>query len=160
MFGWLSYTYNRTYRTINGVNNNKTYRASYDKPHNISFVVNYNLTKRTNFSAIWILSSGQAFTPPVGNYKIDGATIPIYSDRNGSRFPTYHRLDLSLNIKSKKNLSRRWQGEWNISVYNAYNRKNAWSIIFEKDEDNPNIMRAEKIYILPIIPSVTYNFKF
>jgi len=158
--GWLSYTYNRTYRTINGVNNNKTYRASYDKPHNISFVVNYNLTKRTNFSAIWILSSGQAFTPPVGNYKIDGATIPIYSDRNGSRFPTYHRLDLSLNIKSKKNLSRRWQGEWNISVYNAYNRKNAWSIIFEKDEDNPNIMRAEKIYILPIIPSVTYNFKF
>ena len=120
----------------------------------------YNFSKRVTLSANWLYSTGQAYTQPVGRYEIEGTIIPIYSERNGKRYPDYHRLDLSLIIKSKHNLTRKWQGEWNISIYNVYNRKNAWAINFVQDENNPNVTYAEKTFLFPMIPSVTYNFKF
>lgn len=158
--GWVSYTYSRAFRTIIGVNQNKQYRSNYDKPHSISVVVNYPLTKRTTLSAIWIYSTGQPFTPPIGRFEINGTIIPIYADRNGKRFPSYHRLDLSLVVKSKKRPKRKWRGKWNISIYNAYNRHNAWAINFVRDEENFSETYAEKTYLFPIIISTTYNFKF
>lgn len=158
--GWISYTYSRTYRKTPGVNFGNTYSASYDKPHNLSVVFSYNFSKRVTLSANWLYSTGQAYTQPVGRYVVEGTVIPIYSERNGKRYPDYHRLDLSLIIKSKHNLTRKWQGEWNISIYNVYNRKNAWAINFVQDENNSNVTYAEKTFLFPMIPSVTYNFKF
>jgi len=158
--GWISYTYSRVFRTIPTIENGKEYRAPYDKPHNISIVINYDLTKRITLSANWLYSTGQPFTAPVGRAEILGNIIPIYSQRNRERYPDYHRLDFAIIIKPKKNLSRRWKGEWNISVYNVYNRKNAWAINFVQDKENPNITYAEKTYLFPMLPSVTYNYKF
>lgn len=158
--GWLSYTYSRTYRTTADVNFGRTYKATYDKPHNISAVFTYSFNNRVSLSANWLYSSGQAYTQPVGRYEIEGVIVPIYSERNSKRYPDYHRLDLSLTVKSKRNFSRKWQGEWNFSIYNVYNRKNAWVINFVQDEDNPTVTYAEKTYLFPVIPSVTYNFKF
>ena len=158
--GWVSYTYSRAYRTIPTIESGKEYNAPYDKPHNISIVFSYDISKRVTFSANWLYSTGQPFTAPVARVEILGNLIPVYSQRNGERYPDYHRLDIALIVKSKKNLSRRWKGEWNFSIYNFYNRKNAWAINFVQDKVNSNKTYAEKTYLFPILPSVTYNFKF
>jgi len=158
--GWISYTYGRTFRKTPGVNMGRTYSATFDKPHSATIVFNYQLNKRITISANWIYSTGQAYTQPTGRYEIENVVIPLYSDRNSKRYPDYHRLDLAVNIKTKKSLNRRWQSEWNFAIYNVYNRHNAWTINFEIDEENGNKPYAEKVYLFPIIPSITYNFKF
>ncbi len=158
--GWVSYTYGRTFRKTSGVNMGHTYSATYDKPHNVTIVLSYRVNSRVTLSANWLYSTGQAYTQPTGRYEIDSQTLPIYSERNAKRYPDYHRLDVAVNIKTKNSLNQRWQSEWNISIYNLYNRHNAWAINFAQDKDNSNTTYAEKTYLFPIIPSVTYNFKF
>lgn len=158
--GWVSYTLSRTERKIEGINDGKVYTAPYDKPHDISFVMNYNLTKRLSVGANWVYASGLAYTFPTGRYEVLGKILPVYSKRNEYRFDNYHRLDLSLNLASKQKAGKKWSSDWNLSVYNAYGRKNTWAINFVQDEDNPSETYAEKTFLFSIIPAITYNFKF
>jgi hypothetical protein len=158
--GWVSYTYSRVFRNISQINNGRSYPAPYDKPHDISVVFNYEYSKKLTLSANWVYSSGVPSTFPAGRYEINGTVVPLYTSRNGYRFPNYHRLDLAATYRPRAGQKARWQSEWNFSVYNAYNRKNAWAINFIQDIDNPNITYAEKTYLFAIIPSITYNFKF
>ncbi|WP_321296303.1 TonB-dependent receptor [Marinifilum fragile] len=158
--GWIGYTYSRTKRTIEGINDGKSYRSPYDVPHNIKAALSYNLTKRTSISANFTYSTGAPVTYPVGRAEYQGALIKIYSGRNSYRMPDNHRLDLALTLKGKKKPGRNWEGEWNFSLYNAYGRKNPWYISFKQDDDNPKVMKAEKTYLFTFVPSITYNFKF
>lgn len=158
--GWLAYTLSKTERQIEGINEGNVYAAPYDKPHDISIVLNYLHNKRLTFSANWVYSNGLPATFPTGRYEILGKILPIYSARNEYRYDNYHRLDLSVSLEGKKKPNRNWQGEWNFSIYNAYNRKNTWAINFVQDEVDPNISYAEKTYLFPIVPAITYNFKF
>jgi outer membrane receptor for ferrienterochelin and colicin len=158
--GWISYTYSKAEKKIDTVNNNEWYNAKHDKPHDLSIVGSYELSKRITIGSNFVYSTGNAVTFPTGKYEFRGKTIPVYSDRNGARLPDFHRLDFSLTLKSKKNQSRRFQSEWVFSVYNAYNRKNAFAINFKQEEANPNANYAVKESIFAIVPSVTYNAKF
>ncbi len=158
--GWVSYTWSRTFRQINGINGNDPYPAPYDKPNNISVVLNYVISKRFTVSANWVYATGAPVTFPTGRAEIGGKIIPIYSDRNQYRYEDYHRLDLSVIFYSKKKPGRRLDWDLNLSVYNAYNRHNTWSINFTQDKTNPDITYAEKVYLFGIIPSVTFNFHF
>ncbi len=160
MTGWISYTLSKAERTIAEINDGKTYVAPYDKPHDVNMVMNYELSRRVSLSANWLFASGQPVTLPVQRYEINGTIIPLYTERNGGRYDPYHRLDVSLTLQGKKNASRKWQGEWVFSIYNLYNRKNTWVLNFKQDAENPNETYAEKTYLFPLIPSVTYNFKF
>jgi len=158
--GWVSYTYSRTFRQINGINDNSPYPAPYDKPNNISVVLNYVISKRFTISANWIYATGAPVTFPTGRAEIGGKIVPIYSDRNQYRYQDYHRLDLSLSFFSKVKPGRKFNWDLNVSVYNAYNRHNTWTINFTQDNIDPNITYAEKVYLFGIIPSVTFNFHF
>jgi hypothetical protein len=158
--GWVGYTYSKTERTVKGINGGKAYRSPYDVPHNIKAALSYELTKRTTLSANFTYSTGAPVTYPVGRADYQGSIIKIYSGRNTYRMPDNHRLDLALTIKNRKKPGRKWQGEWNFSLYNAYGRKNPWYISFETDENNPNVMKAKKTYLFTFVPSITYNFKF
>ncbi|HKJ43245.1 MAG TPA: hypothetical protein VKA27_14205, partial [Sunxiuqinia sp.] len=158
--GWLGYTYSRVERTIPGINGGKTYLAPYDKTHEVSAVLNYKISSRMAVAANWVYSTGQPVTLPVQRFVINGTIVPNYSKRNGSRYEDYHRLDLSLTISGKKKKAHSWNGEWVFSVYNAYNRKNTWAMNFLQEKANPNVTYAEKTYLFPVIPAVTYNFKF
>jgi len=158
--GWISYTYSRTFRTIEGINSGKAYPAPYDKPHDIAVVLNYEVNKALTVSANWVYSTGVPATFPAGRYELMGTIIPLYTARNQYRYPDYHRLDLALTYRPGIDKKKRWQSEWNFSVYNAYNRKNAWAINFIQDIENPLVTYAEKTYLFSIIPSITYNFKF
>ncbi|MGV8827572.1 MAG: TonB-dependent receptor [Breznakibacter sp.] len=158
--GWVSYTRSRAERFFDEINEGLSYLSPYDHPHDCSIVLNHQLTARTMISANWVFYTGNPTTYPVARYEVGGDIIPYYPRRNANRMPDYHRLDLSLTLASKKRESRRWSGEWVFSVYNAYGRKNAWTINYERDQDDPYLVRAEKTYLFSFIPSITYNFNF
>ncbi|MEI6454976.1 MAG: TonB-dependent receptor [bacterium] len=158
--GWVSYTYSRTFRQIREINDGNPYPAPYDKPNNISIVLNYNITPRWSVSANWVYATGAAVTFPTGRAEVGGNIIPIYSDRNEYRYQDYHRLDLSVVFSSKQKPGRKFSWDLNFSVYNVYNRHNTWSINFVQDNLNPNVTYAEKVYLFGIIPSITFNFHF
>lgn len=158
--GWVSYTYSKTMRDIPEINDGQPYAAPYDKPHDLAIVFSYEASKRISLAANWIYSTGIPFTLPAGRYQILGNILPVYTGRNEYRLPDYHRLDLSLTIRGKDKPGRRWQGEWNFSVYNAYGRKNVWTLNFVQDDTDPNRTYAEMTYLFSVIPAITYNFKF
>jgi hypothetical protein len=158
--GWVSYTYSRTFRQIPAINNGAYYPAPYDKPNNISIVLNYQLTKRLGISANWVYATGTPVTFPTGRAIIGGKVIPIYSSRNAYRYPDYHRMDLSVDYSCKEKPGKKFKWDLNFSVYNVYDRHNTWTIDFVQDNIDPNVTYAERIYLFGIIPSVTLNFHF
>jgi hypothetical protein len=158
--GWISYTLSKTRRDIPEINEGKPYSAPYDKPHDLALVFSYEVSARIGVAANWIYSTGIPFTLPAGRYEVAGSILPLYTGRNEYRLPDYHRLDLSVTIKGKKKTGKRWQGEWNISAYNAYARKNVWTLNFIQDDVNPDQTYAEMTYLFSFIPAITYNFKF
>lgn len=157
--GWVSYTYSRTWRQFKDINDGKKYPAPYDSPNDVSIVLNFDATQRISVSANWIYSTGKPVTFPTGRAVIDGAIVPIYSDRNAYRMMDYHRLDLSVTLHQKPNDN--WF-KWDLvfSVYNAYNRHNTWAINFVQDAQNQYMTYAEQTYLFGIIPAITFNFKF
>ena len=158
--GWASYTFSKSIREIDGINDNKPYDSPYDRPNDVSIVANYILNKHISFGATWVYSTGQPVTFPVGRFEYNNTIIPVYSDRNSYRMPDYHRLDLSVTFKPENKSGKKWHNEFNISIYNAYNRHNAYMINFKSEPDTPDVTYAEMTYLFGIIPSFTYNFKF
>lgn len=156
--GWVSYTWSRTMRQFNEINNGNAYPARQDRIHDLSLVGMFDITKKLNFSATWVYYTGNAVTFPGGKYVIDGQTVGYYTERNGYRMPPYHRLDLALTWQRKK--TEKFESSWNFSVYNAYGRENAYFIQFRQNEDNPEITEAVQFAIFKAIPSVSYKFKF
>jgi hypothetical protein len=159
--GWISYTLSKVTRTIAEINNGNPYPTTYDKPHNINLIVNYEFSNRVILSGNWVYATGAPITFPVGSFVIDNTYGKYYSSRNGYRMRDYHRLDLSLTIKGKERPGKKWEGEWVFSVYNAYGRHNDWMINFVQDANNAQKVVAERWY-LPFVyfPGITYNFKF
>ena len=158
--GWIGYTWSRARRNFPDINNGKEYPANYDIPHNLNIVLNYKVSKRIGISSNWTYRTGAPITYPTMRFRHAQSSLPIYGDKNSARLPDYHRLDLSVTIKGKDKPEKRWEGEWHIGAYNAYNRANAYSVQFEEDPDTPNKINAYKTVMFRIIPSVTYNFKF
>ena len=159
--GWVGYTWSRTMREIEGINNGNPYPSSYDRTHDISVVSNYELNKRWNFAANFIFATGNPTSYPVAKYVVQGNQLYEYSARNSNRIPSYHRLDLSATYDFKKNEHRRFEQSINFSVYNVYGRRNAYSITPRANEDNPNQTEFVRLSIIGSqIPSITYNFKF
>ena len=158
--GWISYTYSHSYRTIKEISYGREYRSPYDRPHNVAIVASYDVTPRITLAANWIYNTGQPVTFPSGQYTINGMTYAVYNGRrNESRYPDYHRLDLSFTCKlGKLDKNRRWQHDINLSVYNAYARHNTWAILF--DTDDQGAMVTNNMYLFSVVPSITYNFKF
>jgi hypothetical protein len=169
--GWVSYTYSRTMRKTDNifpddiVNNKKYYPSVYDKPHDLSTVLNYQISRRWRFSGNFVLSSGRPVTLPEQKYIFEERQVVYYSDRNKYRMPPYHRLDVSITLDENLRKKRMWKGSWTFSVYNLYGRKNPYSVFYRKE---PSIQLQDKtpyaIFKLSVIgvpvPSITYNFKF
>ncbi|MGF1533449.1 MAG: carboxypeptidase-like regulatory domain-containing protein [Bernardetiaceae bacterium] len=159
--GWVSYTWSKTQRRIPGINGGLAYSPRYDRRHDVSFVLTHQFNERMTLGATWVYATGAAVSFPVGKYEIEGRQIEYYDplDRNGDRMPAYHRFDVSLTIDGKNKKNRAWQGSWNFSIYNLYNRKNPFSIYFRENENNASQTEAVQTTLFGIIPSVTYNFR-
>lgn len=164
--GWMSYTYSRIFRTVNGptseetINNGKKYPANNDKPHSISIAVNYKTNPIVEFGANFVYSTGRPATVPLSLYGISNqSNVFNFSGRNGGRIPDYHRLDLSMTILSKPRIDRKWNIDWTFAIYNFYGRKNAYSVFYENVYGSPP--KAYKLSVLgSAFPSVMLNFNF
>jgi hypothetical protein len=174
--GWIGYTLSYTNRKFPDLNDGKTFPAKYDRRHDVSIVFSYVLNKKWTFGATWVYATGNALTLPqsrlflngpvdLANYYNGNTSLGQiyyeYGERNSYRQDPYHRLDISATLYVKK--KRRWQSSWNFSVFNVYNRYNPYFIYFD-DSINESTgafeLQAKQVSLFPIIPSVTYNFKY
>ncbi|MCF8218561.1 MAG: TonB-dependent receptor [Bacteroidales bacterium] len=160
--GWISYTLAHAERTFEEINDGEPYVSPFNRKHDISVILNYELNKRFSFGMNWVYASGKPVTFPTGRWEYGNMVAPVYSERNTYRMPDYHRLDLSITYdsKNKDNEDKRFYSSWNLSVYNVYDRHNAFSISFEDVQGSQYEREAIKTYLFGIIPSITYNFHF
>lgn len=161
--GWISYTWSLTRRKIDGINKNKEYPTTYDRPNDIKVVLSYDVIKRLNLSANWVYYTAMPFTVATSYSRYNNAYYPNYSDRNSFRFPgtDYHRLDISATWDfNKLGKTKLYNHSITVSVYNAYNRHNLYSVIYVDDPNTVSGIGLEKLYLFKTIPAVTYNFSF
>jgi len=161
--GWIGYTLSRSERSFKDIEESRWYPAVYDRPHDLSVVVNYKLSKKWDFGAIFIYGTGKLFTPVRGFFFVEQSVNLFYGPRNSARLDDYHRLDLSATYTPNPDSRKKFKGSWTFSVYNTYNRKNPFFVNFDTETDfqtGTNTITGTKITIFPLIPSITYNFKW
>lgn len=175
--GWLSYTWQKSTVIFKELNNGLPFHPFQDRRHDITVFGNFQLNERVRFSANWIMTSGSPITLPIGYYFTGIQTsesgqvqntgigaVSYYGGRNYGRMPWYHRLDLAVAVKGKER-NRRWRGEWEIGIFNAYNRQNPFNAYLKLNSsfNNPGAGTSLEVAyssLLPIVPSVSYHFTF
>lgn len=177
--GWLAYTWSKSERKFDKpgqeINFGHVFPAKYDRRHNISFTMNHKFSERFDLSGTWVYYSGNTGTLALQQYKAvsipdldwqDVMTIDYISERNNYRLPAYHRMDVGFNWHKKMKHGVR---TWNVSLYNAYNQKNPFIVRQSYSKDlvyNPDTYSYDsrkimvKTSIFPIIPSISYSYKF
>ena len=165
--GFIGYTLSYTKRHFPNLNNGAWFWAKYDRRHDVSISVNFEIIRnKLSVAAVWVFASGNTMTIPVGYYFFNGNLITEYSDRNAYRLPPYHRLDFSVNWSIAKR--KHFETGLNFSIYNVYNRKNPFFIFYETTTNfdltmQPPVFdittKAYKMSLFPIIPSINWNFK-
>ena len=165
--GWMSYTWARTTRQFESLNNGRSFPDGFDRRHDISVVLQYQLSGRTHLSAVWAYGSGYPVWVPSGRYVssgefplLDYSYLPDLLDFgpvNSARAPSSHRLDIGVHFKKEKS----W-GERTISLglYNAYNRKNPTFVYPKSDEATGAPLSFRQVSVLQLIPAVSWEWKF
>jgi hypothetical protein len=163
--GWLAYTLSRAEQRTpgrtpeeSGINNGDWYAAGYDKTHDVSLTLSYDLSAKWQLNSNFIFQTGLPATFPNGQYNYRNITVPVFGDRNSNRLPAYHRLDVSATYTPKPE-SNNFKSSWNFGLYNLYDRQNTYSLNFGRNSDN-GVNEAVRLSLFGIIPSVTYNFSF
>lgn len=171
--GWIGYTLSWTRRRFPQLNEGRAFPFRYDRRHDVAVVLSHRLTRITNASLNWVYGSGNAITVPVARYYdeyvrgwIGGHEIwtprvlpyetRIYEKRNGYRMAAYHRVDLGFNFDWARHGFR-------VGAYNAYNRKNPYFIYFDDfydSETGTREYRAKQVTLFPVLPWLSYRFKF
>lgn len=172
--GWLAYTLSRSEQRTpgrdldtgngrsgieTGINLGQWYSTPYDKPHDITLFLNYELNKKWSFTTNFIYQTGQPTNYPIGQFQFEGLVVPYFGLRNQERLPDFHRLDIAATLRPKNAFGKKFQGEWVFSIYNVYNRMNAASINFRQNQDTGR-NEAVRTSIFGIVPAITYNFRF
>ncbi len=161
--GWIGYTLAWTWRKFPQINKGLKYPAKYDRRHDLSVVAIYELNPKWRLSGVFVYATGNATTLPEKFYLIEGVLTQQFSSINKYRLAPYHRLDLSATYTPIKSKPSKIKGEWVFSIYNVYNRKNPYFYYFDQTGSAfaGNLqVQAKQVSLFPVIPSVTYNFKF
>lgn len=162
--GWISYSYARSFIQLNSeflyerVNAGKYFPSNYDKPHDLSIVSNYKLSRRFSFSGNISYQTGRPVTYPTGKYQLEGITYITYSERNKYRIPNYFRVDVGFNIEGNHKVNKLAHGFWNLSIYNLLGKNNPYSIFFVNQDGK--IKAYQSSIFARAIPSVSYTLKF
>jgi hypothetical protein len=182
--GWIGYTLSWTWRQFDEINYGRQFLAKYDRRHDASLVLTYDANKMWNFGMVWVYGSGNRGTLPNGFFLYEGSLSNDYGLRNSYQFVPYHRLDLNVTYTpdrrkrlgrkyglkiqetqpaSPKKWLRHYQNSFTLSVFNAYNRYNPYFIYLTREGDFTSgslKVGARQVSLFPIIPSLTWNFKF
>ena len=177
--GWLGYTWSKTERLFDRpgqeLNYGKVFPAKYDRRHDLSITVMHKFSEKIDISGNWVFATGNTATLGMQTYQ--GTVIPetnqgytfrgpetYISSRNNYRYNNYHRMDLGVNFHKKK---KRGIRTWNISIYNVYNQYNPF-MVYQSSEGSYNPRTGlyessqvlKQVTLFPIIPSVSYSYKF
>ena len=160
--GWIGYTLAWTNRVFPDLNNGERFPSKYDRRHDLSLVGTYQLTKKWTLSSVFFFGSGNAITLPTNYYFVGNQLVQEYSKLNAYRLFPYHRLDVSAIYKPIPKKQRRWESSWALSIYNVYSRQNPYFLYVDTEGTvNTGInVKVKQVSIFPILPSITYNFKF
>ncbi len=159
--GWIGYTLSYTNRNFPDNNDSMTFPAKYDRRHDLSVVANYVFNDHWTFSSQFVYATGDALTVETGRYFIENRIMPEYGARNNYRLDPYHRADVSATYIRKKH--EKYQSSWTFSIYNVYNRHNPYFIYpstYGSTVLNNLKLTEKEVSLFPILPSVTWNFKF
>lgn len=171
MTGWIGYTWSKSNRTFPDLNQGKKFPYKYDRRNDASLALTYKKSDRIDFGLIWVYGSGNTYTLGTKNYSAISAVeqrsfprsllaglqpLNHVENRNNQRAPAYHRLDLSVNFHKVK---KRGTRTWSVGFYNAYSRQNPFQITLEQRRENDELYLKQQS-LLPILPFVSYSFKF
>lgn len=174
--GWIGYTLAWTVRNFPDLNQGKDFYAKYDRRHDLSIVAIYELSKKWSIGATFVYATGNSLTLPQQRYLYNGPVdfnnlnanqfnnpqiYYTYGDRNSYRFKPYSRLDVSATLKGKR--TKKFESDWVFAVYNLYNRYNPYFIYFDSsfNKDTSTLkIQAKQVSLFPVLPSVTWNFRF
>jgi hypothetical protein len=159
--GMLAYTLSKTTREFSELNGGRPFRAKYDRLHDLSLMANYIHNPKWTFSGVFVYGTGNALNLPIARYVVQGNIVNEYGPRNSFRMPPYHRLDLAATYVAHK--SKKYESAWIFSVYNVYNRRNPYYIYFETKGDLKEYRletNLRQVSLFPVLPSITYRFKF
>ncbi len=165
--GWIGYTLSWTDRQFENINFGEKFPYRFDRRHDLSIAVTYKKNDRVDCGLVYVYGTGNAVTLPVARYQGLSSTpttggsggfffqdIDHVTQRNGYRMPSYHRLDLGINFhKEKENGTR----TWSLGIYNLYNRQNPFFLFFDQVAGESVLKQAS---LFPILPSISYGFKF
>lgn len=162
--GWVAYTLSWTYRNFPQLNLGEQYLAKYDQRHNLSITSTYEINKKWTASTVFVFGSGNRVTLPTSLYSVNGQLVQDIDKINNYSLPPYHRLDLAAIYTPKPNSTKKLKGSWTFSIYNVYSRQNPYIIYLDTqggvNTSNGVQLKVKQISIFPILPSITYNFKF
>lgn len=163
--GWVGYTLSWTNRQFANLNFGEVFPYRYDRRHDLALVMSYAFTENIDAGLTWVYGTGNAISLASSRYgslssnpfvlPLGTQDIEFYRSRNSFRMAAYHRLDLGVNFRKEK----RWgERTWSIGAYNAYNRRNPFFLFFDRNEVGDPVVK--QVSLFPIIPSVSYAFKF
>ncbi|TCJ19058.1 TonB-dependent receptor [Flaviaesturariibacter flavus] len=161
--GWVGYTLSWTWRQFPEINGGEKYPAKYDRRHDLSIVGTYELNRKWKLGGVFVYGTGNATTLPERFYVVSGVLTQEYSKVNQHRLKPYHRMDLSATYTPIPKRPHRFSSSWVFSVYNVYSRLNPYFLYFDQEGSPYNgtlKVQAKQVSLFPIIPAVTWNFKF
>lgn len=168
----FSYTLSKSERTFPDLNNGDPFPFTFDRTHDLSLNVSYQLPKSWKLNGSFIYQSGRAVTAPTR------VTLyyNIYDRINNARFPPFHILNMSI--------EKDWQGKKHssthhyitFSTYNSYNRENPYFVALTPvvvrgpDPNQPpefgietELSRSIELRtrsLFPFIPGISYRRTF
>lgn len=162
--GWIAYTWSRTMRQFaregQVLNFGKPFHAKYDREHDLSVTLSYQITPKIDVSGTFVFSSGNRATLAMQRYydpdiSTRRHSVYYYEERNNYIMPNYHRLDLGANFHIPHHKWKNAEHLVNVAVYNVYNNMNPFLLYADEREG-----QLYKITIFPILPSLSYTFKW
>ena len=160
--GWIGYTLSWAWRQFPDIMDGRRFPYKFDRRHDLSLVGSYKLNEHWNLSSTFVFATGNAFTIPEARYFIEGQIINQIGDRNTFRLANYHRMDIAAVFKPRKQHDK-VKSEWVFAIYNVYSRLNPYFVYFSSEgslEQQSLQIEARQVSLFPIIPSVSWNFKF
>ncbi len=155
--GWIGYTLSWSNRQFPNINLGEIFPYKYDRRHDFEVAAIYKINDHIEISGTWVYTSGQPISLPIAKYEgLFNEAIYAYEGRNGYRMDPYHRLDANIAFSKDKG---EWSRTWNIGVYNAYSRQNPF-FIYQTYDYETNTNNYRQVSLFPIIPSISYEFKW
>jgi len=157
----LAYTLGWAQQQFDDINKGQWHDAKYDRRHDLNLQASYVINRHIDVGAVFIFASGNKATLPTGRYWLMGNIANDYAGVNNYRMPSYHRMDVSLNYRLQSRVFH--ESIINFSIINLYGRSNPYYIYYELEEGNKDYelsINAKQVSLFPIMPSVSWRFKF